>query len=307
MFLKIRHALQGSLVFILMTISTTVLTLLISVLSIFKLASPKGLVRNTLTHWLSTLGELWVSFNQFLIGFYRHLEWDVQVPKEISHKGRYLVFCNHQSGVDILALQHCLNRKAPFGRYLLKQQLIWVPILGVAWWALDMAFLRRYSKQELIKNPALRGKDLENAARACEKLKHVPVSMMTFPEGTRFSEEKRKHQDSRYQYLLRPRYGGVGQVLYSFDEALDSLVDVTICYPEGIPTVWQYLSGQVRKISLLIQLRPIPDGLRGRNFREDSSARNELKNWLQGIWDEKEEYLAQKLGNKPDKNNRGGS
>ena len=123
------------------------------------------------------------------------------MPEGISHKGRYLVFCNHQSGVDILAMQHVLNRRAPFGRYLLKQQLIWVPVLGVAWWALDMAFLRRYSSQELLKNPSLRGKDLENAARACEKLKHIPVSMMTFPEGTRFSKSKRESQNSPYQHF----------------------------------------------------------------------------------------------------------
>ena len=295
MFSKLRYAFQGSLVFILMTISTTVLTLLISLLAIFKLLLPGARARNTMTHWLSSLGELWVSFNRFLIGFYRHLEWDVEMPEGISHKGRYLVFCNHQSGVDILALQHCLNRKAPFGRYLLKHQLIWVPILGIAWWALDMAFLRRYSKQELLKNPSLRGKDLENAARACEKLKHIPVSMMTFPEGTRFTEEKRKRYGSPYQHLLRPKSGGVGQVLYSFDDALDSLVDVTLCYPQGTPTVWQFISGQVKIISVRVQLRPIPANLRGRNFRDEPVARNDLKNWLGEIWNEKENYLAEKL------------
>jgi 1-acyl-sn-glycerol-3-phosphate acyltransferase len=292
----IRYALQGSLVFTLITINTTLLTLLICLISIIKFVTPKGKARNAVTHALSSLGELWVSFNKFLINFYSGLKWELEVSPEIDHKGRYLVFCNHQSGVDILALQHCLNRRAPFGRYLLKHQLIWVPVLGVAWWALDMAFLRRYSQQELIKNPSLRGKDLENAARACEKLKQIPVSMMTFPEGTRFSEAKRKSQDSPYHYLLRPKYGGVGQVLYSFDDALDALIDVTICYPDGIPTVWQYLSGQVKNISMLVQVRPIPDELRGRNFRKDVSAKADLKRWLGEIWQEKDRHMAKKLG-----------
>jgi 1-acyl-sn-glycerol-3-phosphate acyltransferase len=295
MIAAVRYALQGSLVFMLITINTTLLTLLICMVSIVKFASPKGRARNAVTHFLSSLGELWVSFNRFLVSFYKGLEWDVHVPPEIHPNGRYLVFCNHQSGVDILALQHCLNRKAPFGRYLLKQQLIWVPVLGVAWWALDMAFLRRYSHQELLRNPSLRGKDLENAARACEKLKHIPVSMMTFPEGTRFSLEKQKSQDSPYKHLLRPKYGGVGQVLYSFDDALDALIDVTICYPDGIPTVWQYISGQVRKISLHVQLRPIPGALRGRNFRTDALGKAELKEWLGEIWLEKDQYMANKL------------
>ncbi|MGA9573287.1 MAG: acetyltransferase, partial [Lysobacterales bacterium] len=188
-----------------------------------------------------------------------------------------------------------LNRRAPFGRYLLKHQLIWVPVLGVAWWALDMAFLRRYSRQELIRNPSLRGKDLENAARACEKLKHIPVSMMTFPEGTRFTEAKRTAQNSPYKHLLRPRYGGIGQVLYSFDEALDSLIDVTIIYPNGVPSVWQYVSGQVKKITVHIELRPIDQNLRGRDFRDDPEAKGLLKTWLGDIWEAKEQLMSNAL------------
>jgi 1-acyl-sn-glycerol-3-phosphate acyltransferase len=295
MLTRARYGLQGAIVILIVTISTVTLTTIIFILSLFKLIAPAGRARNVMTQWLSSLGELWVSVNKCSVWFYRDMEWDVHMPEGISHKGRYLVFCNHQSGVDILALQHVLNRRAPFGRYLLKHQLIWVPVLGVAWWALDMAFLRRYSRQELIRNPSLRGKDLENAARACEKLKHIPVSMMTFPEGTRFTETKRETQKSPYAHLLRPRYGGVGQVLYSFDDALDCLIDVTIIYPEGTPSVWQYVSGQVRKITVDIKLRPIDAELRGRDFREDGSAKGHLKSWLNGIWEEKERLIADTL------------
>ena len=292
MLTKVRYGLQGAIVILVVMVNTVVVTTVIFVLSLFKLMAPKGRAKNTMTHWLSSLGELWVSVNKFVVRFYGEMKWDVHIPEGISHQGRYLVFCNHQSGVDIIALQHCLNRRAPFGRYLLKHQLIWVPVLGVAWWALDMAFLRRYSKQELIRNPSLRGKDLENAASACEKLKHIPVSMMTFPEGTRFTEAKRSAQNSPYQHLLRPRYGGVGQVLYSFDDALDCLVDVTISYPEGTPSVWQYVSGQVGKISVHIELRPIEDKLRGRDFRKDGLAKGELKNWLSSIWEKKDRLIS---------------
>ena len=294
-----RYWLQGAIVILIVTVSTVVLTTVIFLLSIFKLMAPAGSARNAMTHWLSSLGELWVSINKAAVCFYP-IEWDVHMPEGISHKGRYLVFCNHQSGVDILAMQHVLNRRAPFGRYLLKQQLIWVPVLGVAWWALDMAFLRRYSRQELLKNPSLRGKDLENAARACEKLKNIPVSMMTFPEGTRFSKSKRDAQSSPYQHLLRPRYGGMGQVLYSFDDALDALIDVTIIYPDGTPSVWHYVSGQVKKITVHIQLRPIDENLRGVNFREDSEAKGRLKFWLNEIWEEKESFMNHTLVNYPD-------
>jgi len=299
MLTKARHVLQGTIVLLVVSISTIVLTTLIFLLAIFKLIAPKGRARNAMTRWLSSLGELWVSVNKAVAWFYHGMEWDIQMPDDLNHDSRYLIFSNHQSGVDILVLQHCLNRRAPFMRFLLKQQLIWVPFLGVAWWALDMAFLRRYSRQELVKSPALRGKDLENAALACEKLKHIPVSMMTFPEGTRFTEAKRAQQNSPFKHLLRPRYGGIGQVLYSFDDALHSLIDVTIIYPDGTPTLWHFVSGQIRKISVHIQLRSIDAEIRGRNFREDGVAKSHLKTWLKDIWEEKERFISNALDKKP--------
>lgn len=298
MLTKARHVLQGTIVLLVVSISTIVLTTLIFLLAIFKLIAPKGRARNAMTRWLSSLGELWVSVNKGVVWFYRGMDWDIQMPDGLNHDSRYLIFSNHQSWVDILILQHCLNRRAPFMRFLLKQQLIWVPFLGVAWWALDMAFLRRYSRQQLIKTPALRGKDLENAARACEKLKHIPVSMMTFPEGTRFTEAKRAQQNSPFKHLLRPRYGGIGQVLYSFDDTLHNLIDVTIIYPDGTPTLWHFVSGQIRKISVHIQLRSIDAEIRGCNFRDNGVAKNHLKTWLNDIWEEKERFISNALDKK---------
>lgn len=292
MLTSLRHFLQGTFVLLSVSINTIFCTVVIFLLAIVKLFTPKGAARNIVTHWLSSVGEYWISFNKLTVGLLFEMKWEIQLPDELNHNGRYLVFCNHQSWVDILVLQHCLNRRAPFMRFLLKQELIWVPFLGFCWWALDMAFLRRYSRAQLQKKPELRGKDLENAARACEKLKHIPVSMMTFPEGTRFTEAKHKNQNSPFRHLLRPRYGGIGQVLYSFDDALDHLIDVTIIYPDGTPGLWQFVSGQVKKISVVARLLPIGDEVRGKNFRDDLIAKNALKAWLSDLWVEKEQYIS---------------
>lgn len=279
--------LTGALVVLAVSLNTVVATVMVFILAVIKFLSPRGRARNAVTHWLSLVGEYWVSFNSFMVRVIGSVNWDIQIDEGIRPDGRYLVFCNHQSWVDILVLQHVLNRRAPFMRFLLKQELMWVPLLGFCWWALDMAFLRRYSKQEMLKNPALRNKDLEIAARACEKLKHIPVSMMSFPEGTRFTAAKKEQQKSPYQHLLRPRYGGTGQILYSFDQALDHLIDVTICYPDGVPGLWDYVSGQVNNIVVKVKLRPIPDAVRGKDFREDSAAKAALRLWMRDIWTEK--------------------
>ncbi len=290
---QLRHAIQGVVALLLVGICTILLTLVMFVLALFKLILPAGSVANALTRFLSGLGTLWVSVNKAVLSCYRGMHWDVEMPAELDPKGRYLVICNHQSWVDILVLQYCLNRRAPFMRFMLKHQLMWVPFLGVAWWALDMPFLRRHSRAELLKNPALRGKDLENAARACEKLKHIPVSMMAFPEGSRFTPAKHAQQKSPYQHLLLPRYGGLGQVLYSFNDAMRSAIDVTIFYPDGIPTYWQLISGQIRHVTVRARVRPIDAGLRGVDFREDKVAKRQLKLWLNGIWAEKDRLLGE--------------
>ena len=127
MLTRARYGLQGAVVILIVSLSTVILTTVIFSLSLLKFIAPKGRPRDTMTRCLSSLGELWVSINKCMVWPYRDMEWDVRMPEGISHKGQYLISCNHQSGVDILALQHCLNRRAPFGRYLLKQQLIWVP------------------------------------------------------------------------------------------------------------------------------------------------------------------------------------
>lgn len=282
---------QGSLAMLVISLSTVVISMVVLLLVIPKVLTPAGAARNAVARFSSAVGELWISINKAVISCYRSMEWDVELPPGLERDGRYLVLCNHQSWVDILVLQSCLNRRAPFMRFMLKRQLIWVPFIGLAWWALDFPFLRRYSRAELLKDPSLRDRDLQNAARACEKLKHIPVSMMSFPEGTRFTQAKHDAQNSPYTHLLRPRYGGLGQVLFSFGDAMREVIDVTIHYPDGIPTFWQFVSGQVRRISVHARLRPIDPALRGVDFRNHPEAKTRLKQWVDRLWEEKDQLL----------------
>jgi 1-acyl-sn-glycerol-3-phosphate acyltransferase len=288
---KLRYALQGATALMFISLGTIILSLMMGLLAVVKRLLPQGGAANAINRGLSFLGELWGSGNHFVLQFYRGMKWDIHLPENLDHDGRYLVLCNHQSWVDIMAMQYALNWRVPFLRFMLKQELIWVPFLGLAWWSLDFPFLRRYSRQELLDNPALRDKDLENAAQACEKLKHIPVCMVSFPEGTRFTPAKQAQQQSPYRHLLKPRYGGIGQVLYSFGNALDTVIDITLHYPAGPPTFWALISGQVKAVSLHASLRPIDPALRGVDFRADPASQRELKHWLDIIWAEKDRRL----------------
>jgi 1-acyl-sn-glycerol-3-phosphate acyltransferase len=40
-------------------------------------------------------------------------------------------------------LQRIFHGRIPFLKFFLKQELIWVPVIGLAWWALDFPFMKR--------------------------------------------------------------------------------------------------------------------------------------------------------------------
>ncbi len=297
MFTKIGQLARGTSILLLMGISTLVLTSTIVLLSAGKFLAPAGNARDFVRGVLAGIAELWISINNILLSLYRRIRWDVEIPEKLNRKGCYLVNSNHQSWVDILVLQRCFNRRLPFLRFFLKSQLIRVPFLGIAWWALDFPFMKRATKAQLARQPGLKGKDLENARKACEKFRNIPVAMMNFPEGTRFSLAKHDASNSPYRNLLLPRVGGVGQVLFALGDQLDTLIDVTIVYPgDGqsgtAPTFWQLVSGQLPVIIVRAQQREIPAHLLGRNFRKDREFRRDLESWSSGLWREKDQLIS---------------
>jgi 1-acyl-sn-glycerol-3-phosphate acyltransferase len=202
-----------------------------------------------------------------------------------------MVNCNHQSWVDILVLQRLLNRRIPMLKFFLKQQLIWVPVIGLAWWALDFPFMRRHSHAYLKRHPEKRFEDIETTRRACEKFALVPTSVMNFAEGTRFTKAKHKAQQSPYRHLLKPKAGALALALGALGDRFDSLLDVTIVYPEGAPTFWHFLRGDLRRVIVRARSVPIPAGFRQGDYTRDSAYRMAFQAWLQAIWQEKDAQI----------------
>ena len=290
------NVIKGSLTLLVMGIYTVFLCLVLFLFALGKLLSPTPGIRGFFSRILYKVVELWVSLNNFMLSLHGGTKWDIEVPESLDHRGSYLVSSNHQSWVDILALQRALNRKIPMLTFFIKQQLLYVPFLGAAWWALDFPFMQRPSREQIAKNPKLKGKDLASARKACEKLRHIPVAMMSFAEGTRFSPAKQEKTNSPYRHLLKPKVGGIGIVLYALGDKLQSMIDVTIVYPqEGgrkhAPTFWELVTGQIPKIIVRAREVDIPQQLLGRNFRDDREIRRELEAWINQVWLEKDELI----------------
>ena len=201
---------------------------------------------------------------------------------------------NHQSWVDIPALIQAFNRKTPYFKFFLKQQLIWVPLLGLAFWALDYPFMKRYSKAFLAKHPQLKGQDLAITKRACEKFKALPVTVVNYLEGTRFTPAKHAQQGSPYSYLLKPKAGGVAFVLAALGEQVDAVLDVTVVYPSTrIPGFWDLISGQVPRVIVDIQTRELDPALWQGDYQNDPVFRQFVQNWVTQLWQDKDARIAQ--------------
>jgi 1-acyl-sn-glycerol-3-phosphate acyltransferase len=284
--------LKGLLTFSACTVNTIVCVLPIVVLALFKLVLPVRAIRTMITRWLMQIGEAWVSVNAWLFSRVNTTTWDVRGLAGLDRQQWYLVLANHQTWVDIVAMQTVFNRKIPFLKFCIKRELIWFPFLGVAWWAMDMPFMKRYSKSYLAKHPDKKGKDLEATRRACEKFRDTPTSVINFIEGTRFTAEKRDRRGSPYRYLLKPRAGGIALALSCMGDMFDAIVDVTIVYPQGPVNFWAMVCGEFEHVIIDIQKRPIEEWLLQGNYEDDREFRREFHQWLGRVWAEKDDKIA---------------
>ena len=261
-------------------------------LAIVKVLLPVSAARRVISRWLMFLGEYWISVNTVIFSYGGSIDWRGQGLDGLRKDGWYLVISNHQTWVDIVALQAVFNRRIPFLKFFIKQQLIWFPFLGIAWWALDMPFMKRYSPSYLAKNPHMKGKDLETTRKACQKFLEVPTSVLNFVEGTRFSEQKRRSRQSPYQHLLKPRAGGLAIALSSMGRLFTSIVDVTMVYPEGAASFWEMCCGRHVPVIIDVQERSLEEWLLAGDYENDREFRKQLHAWLGEIWSEKDAKIA---------------
>jgi 1-acyl-sn-glycerol-3-phosphate acyltransferase len=253
-----------------------------------------GAARRRVILALAWLAEGWVGGNNRIFDVMLPIVWDVEGVKEpIRPDGHYLILSNHVSWVDIFALFRIFHGKVAFLRFFLKQELIWLPIAGQACWALEFPFMRRYTAEYLEKHPEKRGTDLETTRIAVQRYRTIPVAILNFVEGTRFSETKRQEQHSPYRHLLRPRSGGISFVLASLGDQLDAVLDVTIVYPQRELTLWEFATGRVPRIIIRARRLDVPPEFLTAAITEPGPARGRFKKWMDGIWREKDALIDQ--------------
>lgn len=285
--------LRGLIATVLIIVNTLFWLPILLLGTFFKLILPFTAVRKAMTLLLIGVANNWVTVNSAILALTQRINWHVTGVDSLSNDEWYFVNCNHQSWTDIPVVQKVLNRKVPMLKFFLKQELIWVPVLGVCWWALDFPFMKRYSYKYLKKHPEMKGKDLETTRKACEKFKTSPVAVFNFLEGTRFTPAKYAQQQPSYINLLKPKYGGAAFVMGCMGDQMHTMLDVTIYYPEGAQGVWGLLSGKVKNVVVDVKKVPIPVSLRGRDYTQDPEFKAEFQQFIKNIWQDKDVLIEQ--------------
>jgi 1-acyl-sn-glycerol-3-phosphate acyltransferase len=284
--------LTGLLTTLLFVVFTVVVFIPLMPLALLKWLIPYAPWQAVCNRWLDWLASHWMDANARHQSVLLPTQLQVEGMQGLSVNEWYMLIANHQSWVDILVLLRVFNRRIPYLKFFLKQSLIWVPLLGLAWWALDFPFMRRYSKAQLARHPELKGKDIEETRKSCEKFRHNPVTIINFLEGTRFTPAKYAQQNSTYAHLLMPKAGGLAFTLAAMNGQLHSLLDVTLYYPEGRPSYWDYACGKVGVIQIHVRQLPIPPEMLG-DYSDDMVFREHFQAWVNRIWQEKDVLLGQ--------------
>ncbi|MDP1735598.1 MAG: acyltransferase [Sulfuritalea sp.] len=263
--------------------------------AIVKLILPFKTVRLWIDPVLVAIAEIWIACNSGWMALTQRTTWDVEGIAGLDPHNWYLVNSNHQTWADIFVLQHLFNRRIPLLKFFIKDQLKWVPVMGLAWWALDFPFMRRHSEEYLKLHPEMRGKDQAATRRACEKFALIPTSVMNFLEGTRFTRAKHQRQQSPYRHLLKPKAGGIALALNAMGDRFQAILDVTIVYPDGAPNFWEFLCGKLKRVTVRVQILPVPEHLMHSDYAGDAEVRAAFQRWVQQLWQDKDEQISRLL------------
>ncbi len=183
----------------------------------------------------------WMATIAFAIRLLLGIRWDIRGVENLPPDRWYFVYANHQAWTDIPVVFTALHDRIPALKFFVKQELIWIPIIGTACWALDFPFMKRYSSAYLKEHPDKLGTDLAATRKVCDRYKFKPVSIVNFVEGTRLTPEKQRRQSSPYRHLLRPKAGGMAFALAAMNGRIQHLLDVDIVYRGEHNRLWDFV------------------------------------------------------------------
>ena len=229
--------------------------------------------QNPLRSWINMASELCyrgaVAVHNFWM--FRIVGLRLNIQGQLPDHSSPIIISNHQTWTDIPVLHGAVTADGgPILKFLIKRELLWVPIIG--WICYSLNFPRLFRGQG---NDARR-RDYSAIKSFSESLHSERGALMIFSEGTRFTSEKYRNQSPPYKHLLTPRPGGLKIALETAPKGTP-VVDITIIY-RGSTNFWHCIGGGTQDVDVII-----------RTF--DSTNIGQIRTWLDQRWAEKDAYF----------------
>jgi 1-acyl-sn-glycerol-3-phosphate acyltransferase len=291
----IASSIIGCIAILLYLLNCLVVPSLIFICGVLYLVLPVSFIRKGLDYFIGkVLVILWVKLNNGIIWLTSRTKFMVRGVGELKHDGKYLLVSNHRSWVDILVIYKFFGLHTSMPVFFMKQELLWLlPVVGAACKAIGFPFMKRYSKSYLKKHPEKIGDDLAATKRSCQRYNNKPVTVVNFLEGTRFTEEKRARQGSKYQHLLKPKPGGFLFVIATMGQHLHDIINVTITYPDKY-SFWDFACGRVKEIVIDYEVLPLDRQIIVSDY-SDRASRTHLLKWLADLWQRKDQLIEKNI------------
>ncbi|WDE10061.1 acyltransferase [Thalassomonas haliotis] len=279
------------LAFILFCLNLSFCGSLVFLGGLLKLLLPFSRARKVLYRPMHMIYRLWAWGNFAIMTLFNNINWHIRGDENLSKQSWYLLIANHQSWLDIMVLANFARSRIPEPKFFLKEDLRKVPFLGMACWALDMPFMKRYSKRFIEKNPHLKGKDIETTKHSCRHFRQQPTTIINFVEGTRCNPEKQQAQKSHFKHLLPPKAGGIAFTLATLGSQFDKVLNITLIYPDNSGHVMMdMLTGKLKEVIIDIEQLPVSEQIIGDYF-EDTGFKTRFQQWLNDRWQAKDELI----------------
>jgi hypothetical protein len=87
----------------------------------------------------------------------------------------------------------------------------------------------------------------------------------------------------------------VAFVLDAMGDGLHGILDVTIAYPGGPPSLLDLLANRIPEVRVHMRQRPIPEEMLRGDYQGDRGFRAQFQQWMNGLWREKDADMARLL------------
>src|SRR3990167_835634 len=282
--------LRGILTFLVHILAILSVGSLVYILGLLKYLIPIKSWQRKCDRWLNTMPVLWTDINDWGMRLLTQTEIKIIGGENLTRNDWYLLTPHHFSWTDVLILYRVFNHRLPVLKFFMKSQLLWVPILGWGCWLIGYPFMKRYTKEQIAKKPSLKGKDLATTKKLCQRFKQMPMTIISFAEGTRYTAEKAKRQKTPFKHLLKPRAGGLAYTLMTMEDYLHQFINVTLIYREGRYKYWDYLTGRLKQVVIIVKTQPINKEMLG-DYVNDREYRVKFQEWLNQLWIEKDKEI----------------